>query len=502
MAFIPDYEYDIFISYAHVDNLAFPGISEGWIEQFYKHLNLMLAKRFGHIDSVKIWWDDKKLDGSVMFDNSIEHGIKKAAIMICLNSPGYLESDYCRKELDLFYHKSQEEKLGLIVGERSRIINVLLNNIPYKDWPKELSGSSGFTFHDANDPDEFGDPFDTLSTEFKNQMQQLRNAIWQLLTDFKEQLQHTPFEDKKEEKDEKAFSIYLGEVADTLRRPRSRIIEELEKKGYHVLTGIPPPDEFEAHENETKRALEHADLAINLLDEYPGRQIIGKPEIWYPQKQTELALNSNVAQMIWVSPDINFEDIEEEKFKNFLQELETGKSAKKEYEFVRCSKNTLVQEIVDLAEEIKSRQIKVQPSRSKLSVLLDTHFNDQLYAMDLCKALIEGQVQPYINVQDDDTRSNLNLLGERLQQVKKLIFLYGSVSKDWVLERITASLQLIITNNYPIEDFYIYKAPPHKISNDITISQRFLKVNIFDGSDRESIDKSLLHQFLTDLKNG
>jgi hypothetical protein len=68
MAFIPAYEYDIFISYAHVDNTPFFGQADGWIEQFYKNLNLMLAKRFGRLDIVKIWWDSKKLDGSILFD--------------------------------------------------------------------------------------------------------------------------------------------------------------------------------------------------------------------------------------------------------------------------------------------------------------------------------------------------------------------------------------------------------------------------------------------------
>ena len=95
----------------------------------------MLAKRFGRMDMVKFWWDSKKLDGSVLFDRSIEQGIKKSAIMICLNSPGYLKSDYCKKELDTFYKKAQTEKTGLIVANRSRILNVLLNNIPFNQWP-------------------------------------------------------------------------------------------------------------------------------------------------------------------------------------------------------------------------------------------------------------------------------------------------------------------------------------------------------------------------------
>ena len=59
MALIPGYEFDIFISYAHIDNAKFPGQTDGWIELFYKNLDLMLAKRFGRMDKIKFWWDNK-----------------------------------------------------------------------------------------------------------------------------------------------------------------------------------------------------------------------------------------------------------------------------------------------------------------------------------------------------------------------------------------------------------------------------------------------------------
>jgi hypothetical protein len=97
-------------------------------------------------------------------------------------------------------------------------------------------------------------------------------------------------------------------------------------------------------------------------------------------------------------------------------------------------------------------------------------------------------------------RKNINLLGDRISQVRKLIFMYGSVSKEWVLERMSAALQLIITNNYPIEDFFIYMAPPHKEADDISIRQKFLKVNIVDSSNNQLLDKTALQQFINNLK--
>ena len=498
MALIPGFEYDIFISYAHMDNETFPGQTDGWILQFFQNLNLMLAKRFGRMNMIKIWWDNKKLDGSVLFDESIEDGIKKSAIMICLNSPCYEESDYCKQELNLFHKKAQGEAHGLKIGRRSRLIHVLLNNINHRKWPESLAGTTGFPFHDANEAEDFGEPLETNSKKYRHQMRTLRDALHQLITDF------VKMADVTQSRDTVAagkYTIYLGEVADTLRSTRKRIIVELEKKGFQVITGIPPPDEAEAHQKATEKALQKSNLAVHLLDRYPGREIIGAPELWYPQKQTEISLQSSKDQMIWVPSEIDFSEIEEEVYKTFLTDLENGKVVKKPYEFVRGSKSTLANEIIMFAEQLQAKKVQKTTDKERLSVLLDTHFNDQLFALDLSKTLLENEIQPFINPQEDDPRKNINLLAERISQVRKLIFLYGNVSREWLLERMSAALQLIITRNYPIEDFFIYMAPPHKEIKDLSINQKFLNINIVDNSDQTILDKNTLHQFLNDLKS-
>jgi len=381
MAFIKDFVYDIFISYAHVDNTPTSWENLGWIEKFYKDLDTLLSRRIGKTDVIKIWWDNKKLDGSIRFDDSIEEGIRQSAIMICLNSPSYVSSEYCNKELDLFYNKAKQEPAGLKVVNRSRILNVLLYNIPFKDWPSELSGTSGFPFHDAKETDDYGDPLDTGATEFRNQLQNLRDAIIKLINDFpkeeKPELIQSANEEEKEKKE--GFTIYMAEVADSLRTVRKRTITELEKNGYNIVYGVPPPDEATAHEQKVKGDLQRANLSIHLLDQYPGREIAGAQNIWYPQKQTELALQDAKSQLVWVPAETDIEVVEEENYKLFLQGLEKGKASEKSYEYIRGTKSTLAQEITDFAEQVKLQQQK-QAVKEKVSVLLDTHFNDQIYA--------------------------------------------------------------------------------------------------------------------------
>ena len=333
-------------------------------------------------------------------------------------------------------------------------------------------------------------------------MQNIRDAVWSLLNDLQKAENASATTTAIPGVDDDTFTIYLGEVADTLRTPRKRVITELQKKGFTVLEGVPPPDEAPEHELATNAALKKADLSIHLLDQLEGREIVGDPGIWYPQKQVELALASGKPQMIWMPAETDITAVEEEKYKQFLQGIETGKAGARTFEFIRGSKSTLAQDIIDFAQQIQARQKQKTVEPGKVSVLLDTHFMDQLYALDLSKALLENQVQPFINPQEDDPRKNINLMGDRLAQVKKLIFLYGGVSKDWVLERMSAALQLIITNNYPIEDFYVYMAPPHKETGDIGLNQRFLKVNVINSSDNQVMNQDQLQHFIQSIKTG
>lgn len=192
MALIPGFDYDIYISYSQMDNSTFPGQENGWIKQFYEHLNLMLAKRFGRMDIIKFWWDPNMPDGNTSFDEFIDKAIKKSAIMICMNSHAYMNSEYCKKELELFYNKAKGEKPGLVIGNQSRIINVQLSNIPYSEWPEELGDTVGFSFHDALEPDDLGDLVDITSDIFRKQIRYLRDSIYQLLIEFQNEQENRP----------------------------------------------------------------------------------------------------------------------------------------------------------------------------------------------------------------------------------------------------------------------------------------------------------------------
>ncbi|MDC7999946.1 toll/interleukin-1 receptor domain-containing protein [Aequorivita todarodis] len=501
MALIPGYEYDIFISYVHTDNESETLEEDGWIDQFYKYLDTKLSK---HSKKIKIWWDSNNLDRSEVFDNSIAEAIDKSAIMICLYSRLYPQSAYCKKELEHFYEKASKEKMGLIVGNRSRIIPVFLSNIPYTDWLDKLTGTSGFPFHDNND---YGDPLKNTSPEFGSQMIQLRNSLVHIFEDLSKELAtstvtQTPVKAEKKDTD---FTIFLSEVNDSMLDRRDGIIAELIEKGYTVLTGDSSAIDAETHDTITKEAIAKSDFAVHILGEFPGRKIPGETEARYIQKQTEIGLESKIPQLIWISRDTDFNKIENKEHQAFLRGLEEATLSSKNYEFVRSNEGELSKLIDDYAKQLQEAQhqksiAQTNTSGAPIKVLLDTHTDDFKQAFNLKKILSEYNVDLIFNPEDGDPQENIKSLYSNISEAKKFIFLYGNeTNKDWVDIRVKNTLKKLMDYDRYGQDIFIYAAPPEKSMDAIKVAQNPM-VKLVDQSHNAQLDEASLAAFLNDLK--
>ncbi|NNM23295.1 MAG: toll/interleukin-1 receptor domain-containing protein [Flavobacteriaceae bacterium] len=503
MAYVPGFEYDIFISYAHLDNKPMLHQKEGWINEFYKYLEFMLNKRCGREGRLKIWWDNRAMDGNVYFDDAIADGIKKSALMICFNSTSYESSDYCQQELSTFYEKAKTDTLGLKVGHRARIVHVLLENIPFKDWPQELEGVNAYPIHDAELEKDLGDPLETTSKKFLEQLKIIRDAVWALLDAMstetaKEESSIITNDDKSDR-----FTVYLAEVSDSLRSVRKRLIAELEKQGYHAIVGTPPPDQAGAHEAAVLEALGESQLSVHLLDHIPGREIVGDSDHWYPQKQAMIALEHEVDQIIWLPEHTDLDDIDEPSYKLWMEELEEGNLANKDFDFIRGSKSTLAQKVIDHIEQLiqkedLNQEIHAQSHDGPVSVLLDFHENDNKFVRQLTNSLTEHQIMTYYAPCEDDPMNNEEKLRDRLRESKKFVFLYGDVEPDWINERVKSTLKkLIDCDRYDAgkDDIIIYMTPPEKDSSLIN-----LPAKIINNSAKAVLESDGFEEFLKDLK--
>src|SRR5262249_14719760 len=95
------YLYDMFVSYAHVDDFSPPNIPDGWVTTLVKYLRARVRARLGRSEKVEIWID-QRLRGNDEVVPEILYSLRNSATLLIVLSPGYIASRWCADELAAF----------------------------------------------------------------------------------------------------------------------------------------------------------------------------------------------------------------------------------------------------------------------------------------------------------------------------------------------------------------------------------------------------------------
>ncbi len=96
MAYVPTFEHDVFISYAHADNEG--GRVSKFQRNLIKHLTSSLGCRAFHNPEEWVFFDQTGFRTGDEFDPKLERAARRSAVMISLLSSSYLQSEWCIKE--------------------------------------------------------------------------------------------------------------------------------------------------------------------------------------------------------------------------------------------------------------------------------------------------------------------------------------------------------------------------------------------------------------------
>src|SRR5690242_6854365 len=102
MAYVRRYEFDIFVSYAHVDNTAIDPADHGWVDALVRVLDSDLSMKLGRKEAFSIWRDKQNLRGNHECSGYIPEQVRKSAVFVAIVSPGYVASKHCQQELQAF----------------------------------------------------------------------------------------------------------------------------------------------------------------------------------------------------------------------------------------------------------------------------------------------------------------------------------------------------------------------------------------------------------------
>jgi len=140
MAFVPGYKHDIFVSYAHVDDISISSSQRGWVTELVKNLEYLLVRQIGRADAYSIWMD-YQLAGNRPFTDALVENVRQSATLLIVLSPGYLTSEWCRKEQNEFLEAIKSRQYN-----RSRIFIVETQSMDAERRPTALADLLGYRF--------------------------------------------------------------------------------------------------------------------------------------------------------------------------------------------------------------------------------------------------------------------------------------------------------------------------------------------------------------------
>lgn len=500
-----DFDKDLFISYAHIDNQSLIPDQEGWISTFHKALTIRLSQIRGAAPRI---WRDPKLQGNDYFGDAITEALANSGLLLSILSPRYLKSEWCMRELQNFCSTAVEQTGGLNVGEnKGRLFKVVKTYVSREQYPAEFESFIGYEFFEfdaAGRPQEFDKIYGPeLERKFYARLNDLAYDIHQTLEILEALAEGSPAQasinsllsDTTEQTNERATSgktIYLAETTFDLNDARDNIRRELTMAGHQVLPAqsLPMTPDFAQRVQES---LAQCVMSIHLVspqrsapgNDSPSSQALQHLLAARSQEQIEIASNccqeqQDISRILWMPPSAQIGEAD-----TFLAELQ------RQPDFISTP-------LEDLKTIIQDRLVQpasiAEPSEGR-KVYLDCDQRD-LDAAEI-EPLYEWLEQKVEVVLPDHANTNLSQSEALIKECQGVLIYYGQANGLWLTRRLNALRKSLYDRPQPLIAKAVYVAGP-KRPNKQSLSAS--DVPVIDGL--QAFNPGLLEPFLAPLMGG
>ncbi|HXT62118.1 MAG TPA: toll/interleukin-1 receptor domain-containing protein [Pyrinomonadaceae bacterium] len=325
MSYLPDYEDDIFISYAHNDNQALLEGQRGWVDVFHQALERRLQVHLGAKPSI---WRDPRLQGNEIFADALVEQVPKVAILISILSPSYLNSEWCRREMQMFSRIATDTG-GVRLGNKARIFKIEKINVPLDKHPAELQGMTGYQFYYMDDhrARELSAESGPHAIDYWQRIDDVAQDIATLMQEMKTrgatpdvQVFETPVAAPGE-------TIYLAETSFDLSPQRDNIKRELQERGHMVIPDRPLPLNGPALEDAVRHYLDTSKLSIHLIGanygvipEAADRSVVCMQN----DIAAERSMGNGFSRLIWLPEGLETREDRQRQFIEYLRNDSTA----------------------------------------------------------------------------------------------------------------------------------------------------------------------------------
>ena len=474
MSYVPHYKNDIFISYACVDDELSPGMHMGWVTTLIECIKTRLSQRLGRSDSYSLWMDHE-LAKHVNLTPQIMDAIRQTAILIIILSPGYLASDWCKREKNEFLKQIQE-------GD-SRVFLIKRDVIEDDDRAGEFKDMRGFQFWV---PDKQGKPPKILGyPEPDKDDHSYYSLIDEITFELVDELRRLK---KKNEvpvgatiETRQQPIVYLAEVTDDLEQERTGVKTYLNQFGIDVLPNTWYSQDPVQFKHSVERDLEKCVVFVQLLSSYAGKKPPDLPQ-GYIHLQYELANTSQKPIPIfqWRSPSLDMASVLDESHRAFLFDGLTVRAEGIE-DFKRTIKDYILAKPVSAPSKPLSAFVFVnmetadRPLAEKICSLLDRHGIGYSLPLDIGDPT--------------DIRTDFE---DNILESDGIIIIYGTSTKIWVRNQLMACKKILSRRDRQLQAFAVFEGPPEEKGSIDFILPSLQFFNFRKSFEDESLEKELV----------
>jgi TIR domain len=468
MAYVPGYDHDVFVSYAHLDDQG----ASAWVTNLVRHLDTEVRQRLGTKD-LRIWIDHD-LDGNHPLTPEIMQAIRRSATILLIVSPSYIASEWCVRERNAFLGFARD-----CVSE-GRIFIVRCRDIDPQFLPPEFGDLIGFKFW-TQDSDAGGvtRPLGLIDLKEPAYFAGVINLGDKLAQKLRE-IRAARTAGAPSSAPTATEHVFLARSTDDMETREAELVSHLTQAGLTVL-----PETWYREDSEQEfRAAMQADLHrcsvfVQLLGRLPGRRLKFAEGRRFPAVQHDIAKEMGKPVLQWRDPAEKPAAVEDGCHRALLE----GARASGFEEFKRA-----------VVEATRRKVQTPRPRAANVAVFVNADRGDLEIARNLSELLAQQGVECYWPITEGSPEKVRQDLEANLKACDGLVLIYGASEPSWVRDQLRQGRKILCQRDRPLAGLAIYLGPPPE---KMELAVALPELITLDG--RAGVTPLMLRQFVDRL---
>jgi hypothetical protein len=508
MGYLPGFDVDVFISYAHNDDDKYGPEDRGWVAQ----LHVDLAERIKtYLNETPQLWRDCDITGNDDFVQKIANRLTRTATLLSVISDNFLNRPWCRREVEEFCLKAGQ---AIQVGEKRRIFKAERRPVSATSLPKQLEGTGMYRFYVPNpgQPNAVRELRPSLGLEvwrlYFEQIDSLARDIAETLKTMRTGTSGVPRGDPD------GGTVYLAETTSDQEHSRDQIRKDLQDRRFTVLPEGDLSSRGPQFEQQVREYLKKSDVSIHIFGSEYGFVPEGRdrPHTWLQHDLAlERARDPDFRRIVWL-PSVTSPSHEGQR--QYLDYLRSDVEVQKGAEILYDKLEDLKAEALKAIDEVRARRQQpagsdgvkassaaggiapAKPSDGPPSVYLICDAEDRRAASFAAvqSYLFECGFEPLEAEPADDVEDARRIHEDLLQVCDAWLIYYGAASDQWAKGKLQDFIKVRNKRQRRLLSTGVYVAPP---LNDSKAAFRTNLARVIVGG--ESFSPEQLTPFLAAL---